>query len=132
MTVPKNLKADLKKRFTGATSDVEVTMAIMGGKYKSEIIWHLSEKKVLRYSELQRLVPAATAKMLSQQLKELEATGVVNRKLYPVVPPRTEYSLTSLGETLVPVITTMCDWGYDFLHAIGLPSPCDEKTAAQS
>ncbi len=127
MNIPAKLKAMLKSRFADVTSDVEITMTIIGGKYKSEILWWLSEKKVLRYSEIQRLIPTATAKMLSQQLKELETFGMVNRKLYPVVPPKTEYSLTELGESVLPVVNMLCDWGGDFLHALNLPSVCDKK-----
>ena len=95
---------------------VEATIALIGGKYKAVILWHLSQR-TLRYSELHRLVPRATDKMLAQQLRELEADGLVNRAVYPVVPPKTEYSLTELGETLTPVLDAMCTWGAGFLDA---------------
>lgn len=72
---------------------LEVTMELIGGKYKGVIIGHLIDK-TLRYNELQKLISHATPKMLIQQLKELEDDGIINRKLYPVVPPKTEYSLT--------------------------------------
>ena len=89
---------------------LEVTMEIIGGKYKGVIIGHLINK-TLRYNELQKLVSHATPKMLIQQLKELEADGIIERKLYPVVPPKTEYSLTKRGETLIPAIIELNKWG---------------------
>jgi DNA-binding HxlR family transcriptional regulator len=94
---------------------VEATLSKIGGKYKSIIIYHLNADGSLRFSELQRLIPQATAKMLTRQLRELEADGFVHREVYPVVPPKTEYSLTEQGETLVPIVTEMCDWGREHL-----------------
>lgn len=64
-----------------------------------------------RYGEMHRLIPQATPKMLTQQLRELEANGVIHREVYPVVPPRTEYSLTEFGQSLSPIIEAMCEWG---------------------
>lgn len=75
---------------------LEVAMEIIGGKYKGVIIGHLMDK-TLRYSELKKLIPHSTPKMLIQQLKELEQDGIIKRKMYPVVPPKTEYSLTKKG-----------------------------------
>ena len=89
---------------------VEATLFLIGGKYKPLILWHLIEKP-LHYMELQRLIPKATPKMLSQQLKDLEAEGIIHKEIYPVVPPKTEYSITEFGETLRPIIMAMCDWG---------------------
>lgn len=105
---------------------MELSMAIIGGKYKGVIIWHLIDNK-LRYSELQKVVPKATPKMLSQQLKELEADGIVQRKLYPVVPPKTEYSLTELGKTIVPIILELEKWGDKYFELLGLQNPCNVK-----
>ena len=82
----------------------------MGGKYKAIILYHLIKDGVMRYNELQKVIPRATPKMLSQQLRELEADGLINRKVYPVVPPKTEYSLTGRGQTLAPLINAMYDW----------------------
>ncbi|WP_455677802.1 winged helix-turn-helix transcriptional regulator [Sharpea azabuensis] len=69
----------------------------MGGKYKCVILYHLLIDGTLRFSELSRLMPQATAKMLTQQLRDLEHDGLILRKVYPVVPPKTEYSLTKRG-----------------------------------
>ncbi len=93
---------------------LEATMEIIGGKYKGIIIGHLINK-TLRYNELQKLISHATPKMLIQQLKELEADGIIKRKLYPVVPPKTEYSLTQRGETLIPAIIELNKWGMNYL-----------------
>ncbi len=106
---------------------VEAAVDIVCGKYKALIIYELIGK-VCRYNELQRAIPQATPKMLSQQLKELEADGIINRVLYPVVPPKTEYSLTDLGETLVPIVQSLCDWGENYFKLIGVPNPCEIQT----
>lgn len=75
------------------------------------ILYHLLEDRVLRYNQIQKYIPQATAKMLTQQLRELEADGLIHREVYPVVPPKTEYSLTERGKSLEPVIYSVCDWG---------------------
>lgn len=93
---------------------VEATLHIIGGKYKAIILWHLLEQ-TLRFSELRRLIPSATAKMLTQQLRELERDGIINRKVYPVVPPKTEYSLSARGQSLKPILTEICSWGKSYM-----------------
>ena len=91
----------------------------MGGKYKAIILYHLIKDGVMRYNELQKVIPRATPKMLSQQLRELEADGLINRKVYPVVPPKTEYSLTERGRSFTPVLNAMCEWGGSVLEKMG-------------
>ena len=93
---------------------VETTIHLIGGKYKAVILWHL-RNQVLRYSELHRLIPAATPKMLTQQLRELERDGLVRREVFPVVPPRVEYSLTDFGRSMEPVLKAMSAWGKGYL-----------------
>lgn len=95
---------------------VETTIELIGGKYKALILWHLSEA-TLRFSELQKIITNATPKMLTQQLRELEAQALIHREVYPVIPPRVEYSLTALGKSLMPVLISMRDWGADYLRA---------------
>lgn len=95
---------------------VEATLELIGGKYKALILWHLSEK-TLRFSELKKLLPTATAKMLTQQLRELEADKLLHREVFPVIPPKVEYSLTELGRSLMPVLVAMRDWGANYLRA---------------
>lgn len=104
---------------------VEAAMGVVGGKYKAIIIYHLINA-TLRYNEIQKEIPQATPKMLSQQLKELESDGIINRVLYPVVPPKTEYSLTDLSKSLIPVIQALCDWGEYYFEFLGVPNPCEE------
>lgn len=89
---------------------VDAVVQFIGGKYKPIILWHLAHDGTTRFGALSRVVPA-TPKMLTQQLRELEADGLVHREVYPVVPPRTEYSLTAFGRTLIPVLDAMCAWG---------------------
>jgi DNA-binding HxlR family transcriptional regulator len=93
---------------------VEATISLIGGKYKAIILWHLIET-TLRFNELQKYIPQATPKMLTQQLRELEADGLILRNVYPVVPPKTEYSLTDFGKSLVPILNLMCTWGNDYI-----------------
>lgn len=93
---------------------VEATLSLIGGKYKAIILFHLINQ-TLRYNELQKLLPQATPKMLTQQLRELESDELIVRTVYPVVPPKTEYSLSELGKTLTPIIDAMCDWGNNYL-----------------
>lgn len=116
---------DRKKALT-FQCPVEAALAVLGGKYKALIIWHLNVSGVMRYNEIQKAIPQATAKMLSQQLKELENDGLVKRKLYPVVPPKTEYSLTALGKTLVPIVDAMSQWGHEYFNILGIPDPCQK------
>lgn len=94
---------------------VEATLELIGGKYKALILWHLSEGK-LRFSELKKLISGATPKMLTQQLRELEARELIHREVYPVIPPKVEYSLTELGSSLMPVLVAMRDWGAEYMR----------------
>jgi DNA-binding HxlR family transcriptional regulator len=89
---------------------VEVTLEIIGGKWKGVILWHLT-RKTLRFSQLRRRLPGVTQKMLTQQLRELERDGLINRRVFAEVPPRVEYSLTEKGCTLTPLLNLMCEWG---------------------
>ena len=95
---------------------VETTIDLIGGKYKALILWHLSED-TLRFSQLRKLISNATPKMLTQQLRELELHALITRKVYPVIPPKVEYSLTALGKSMMPVLTSMRDWGAQYLRA---------------
>jgi DNA-binding HxlR family transcriptional regulator len=98
---------------------VEVTIGVIGGKWKSLILYYLIEKKIVRFGELRKLLPRVTAQMLTAQLRELETDGLVHRKIYTQVPPKVEYTLTMFGETLVPVILAMTEWGNSYLKNSG-------------
>ncbi len=98
---------------------MELTLQVIGGKWKPIIIHRLGDDGTLRFSEVKRSIPNITQKMLTQQLRELEADGIVHREVYPQVPPKVEYSLTELGESIMPVIGSLCEWGsrYERWHA---------------
>lgn len=93
---------------------VAATLQLIGGRYKGLILWNLMDGP-LRFSALRRAVPCATPKMLTQQLRELEADGLISRTVYPVVPPKVEYALTRLGRSLCPVLEAMRAWGGAYL-----------------
>lgn len=97
---------------------VEVALKFIGGKYKPIIIWHLFHN-TLRFNQLSKLIPKATQKVLTQQLRELERDGIIHREVFPVVPPKTEYSITEFGKSLFPIISAMADFGKIFLREKG-------------
>lgn len=102
---------------------VEAALSFIGGKYKPIILWHLRESP-LHYMELQRLIPRATPKMLSQQLRDLERCGMIARQVIPEKPPKTLYSLTDFGRSIIPAIDALCSWGTEYLAGRDLQRPC--------
>lgn len=92
---------------------VDLTLQIIGGRWKGIVIWNLRDNK-MRFGELKKVLVTINDKMLSQVLKELEMQGVVNRKVYEVVPPKVEYSLTEEGRKLLPIMQAMNDYGQYF------------------
>lgn len=102
---------------------VAATLDLIGGKYKALILWHLADKK-LRFSELRKVITNATPKMLTQQLRELEAQDLIHREVFPVIPPKVEYSLTELGHSLLPILVAMRDWGSSYLRNHALEPNC--------
>ncbi|WP_419892952.1 winged helix-turn-helix transcriptional regulator [Oceanobacillus kimchii] len=92
----------------------ELTLAVIGGKWKMLILWYLGKEGTKRFNELKSLMPNITQRMLVNQLRELESDFIVHREVYPVVPPKVEYSLTERGETLMPILKAMYDWGKDY------------------
>lgn len=89
---------------------MQITLDVIGGKWKPVVLYNL-QNKTMRFNELCRAIPAITQKMLTQQLREMEHDGLVKRKIYPEIPPRVEYSITSYGKTLNPILTSMTEWG---------------------
>ncbi|MCD8357442.1 MAG: helix-turn-helix transcriptional regulator [Clostridia bacterium] len=89
---------------------MEVGLNILSGKWKLRILWHLS-KGAIRFNELQRQLGKITTKTLTQQLRELENQHIIKRVVYPETPPKVEYSLTELGQSISPVLKALCEWG---------------------
>lgn len=101
----------------GYSCPVEATVDIIGGKWKSVILFHLLDGKK-RFGELQRLLPGVTQRMLTLQLRELEEDGIIYRNVYREVPPKVEYSLTDFGNSLQPIIRLMLEWGQQYMETL--------------
>ncbi len=93
----------------------ELTLSIISGKWKMLIMWHLGKEGTKRFGELKSLMPKITHRMLVSQLRELEDDLIVSRVVYPVVPPKVEYSLTERGRSLLPILDSMHEWGKNYL-----------------
>lgn len=93
---------------------VEATLSLIGGKWKTVIIWRL-KGRTLRYNQLMSELARISPKMLTKQLRELEEDGLIGRTIYPEIPPRVEYYLTDKGKSLIPIIDAMCQWGIENL-----------------
>ena len=85
--------------------------SLLSGKYKIQILYALMEFKIVRFNEMKRYIGSISYKMLSQTLKELERDKLIHRKEYPQIPPKVEYSLTECGESLMPILDSLCEWG---------------------
>lgn len=105
----------MKRCPTSYNCPVEATLELIGGKYKALILWHLIDG-TLRFSQISKRIPHATPKMLTQQLRDLEADNLIIRTVYPVVPPKVEYSLSDFGKSIIPILSAMCDWGERYLN----------------
>ena len=88
------------------------TLSLINGKYKMIILYTLMEFGVVRFNEMKKYIGGISYKTLSVNLKELEADQLVHREEYPQIPPKVEYTLTERGKTLIPILDSMCDWGY--------------------
>ena len=100
---------------------VEATLDVIGGKWKAVIVFHLFEDGTLRFAELCRKISGVSERILTRQLRELEADGLVHREVYAQVPPKVEYSLTPYGKTIKPVSTALCRWGEKHMKRMMLP-----------
>jgi len=101
---------------------VEAALVVIGGKWKALILWQLRDE-TLRFTQITQRLPMVSPRMLTKQLRELEEDAVISRKVYPEVPPRVEYSLTPLGQAVVPVLESLCSWGAEYLTTHGCPLP---------
>lgn len=96
----------------------EMTLDIMGGKWKPIILYYINHNGVARNSDLKRFIPSINERMLTRQLRELENDMLITRKVYPVVPPKVEYSLTESGKSLIPILTSLIEWGKNYAHSM--------------
>jgi DNA-binding HxlR family transcriptional regulator len=93
-----------------AASGIEQAFGMLEGRWKMVIVFHLFERGILRFSELERAIPGVSQKMLIQQLRDLERNGIVSRKVYPQVPPKVEYELTPWGQAMCPALDALLEW----------------------
>ncbi|HWR07202.1 helix-turn-helix domain-containing protein [Sporomusa sp.] len=107
---------------------MELTLELIGGKWKSLILWYLGDN-TLRFSELKKALPKVTQKMLTQQLRELEQSGLVYRYIYTQIPPKVEYSLTTSGKSLLPILASLCEWGQNYVNEV---EPSNQQTSCQA
>lgn len=105
----------------------ELALQIIGGKWKSIILYHLGREKILRFGELKKAMPNITEKMLTQQLRELEMDNLLIRNVYREVPPKVEYSLTEFGEKVLPVLAQLRELGIQYEQHFGLSGPYKDK-----
>ncbi|ARK24864.1 transcriptional regulator [Sporosarcina sp. P37] len=96
----------------------DLALSVIGGRWKIAIIWCLLQESPLRLSEIQKKLPDANQRMLIRQLRELEEDNIITRYVYPVVPPKVEYQLSEIGLLLKPVVTSICDFGDQFMDSI--------------
>ena len=102
----------MRKVYTAATAaaDVEAVFRLLEGRWKLVILFHLFGGQVQRFSDLEKLIPGISQKMLAQQLRQLEADGIVKRRQYPQVPPKVEYRMTEWGQALCPALDSLLKW----------------------
>jgi DNA-binding HxlR family transcriptional regulator len=117
------------KIYTPATAALNVAelLRLLEGKWKLIILFHLFDGKVRRYSDFEKLIPGISQKMLAQQLRQLEADGVISRKLYPQVPPKVEYKLTDWGQALCPALDALLKWAEQRDALLVKKGPDDEQ-----
>ncbi len=106
-----------KKSGCNFVCPVEAALEVLGGKWKGLILFHLRDN-TRRFNELKRLMPNITQRMLTKQLRELEADKVVHRKIFQEIPPKVEYSLTNFGLTLTPILVALHEWGAEYIEEI--------------
>ncbi|KRE82456.1 HxlR family transcriptional regulator [Paenibacillus sp. Soil766] len=109
----------------------ELTLAVIGGKWKLIIMWHLGLEGTKRFGELKRLIPGITQKMLTNQLRELEEDLLIYREVFAENPPKVEYSLTEYGQSLMPLLQMLFDWGKSYRENViqkTIPSEGKERS----
>ncbi|MEO0823899.1 MAG: helix-turn-helix domain-containing protein [Pseudomonadota bacterium] len=101
---------------------IEAALDLIGGKWKGSILFRCGEQ-TRRFNELGRLFPKISQRMLTNQLRELEADGLLHREVFAEVPPRVEYSLTPKGRSLLPALRSLYDWGETYALPVRMPAP---------
>lgn len=105
----------VKRRHSSLDSNpgcaVEAAISLIDGKWKCVALWYLHEKGTVRFNELMRLIDGVTQRTLTNQLREMETDGLINRVVYPQVPPKVEYSLSDRGRTFIPILLALSEWG---------------------
>jgi DNA-binding HxlR family transcriptional regulator len=122
----------MARKYDGQTGcDVEATLSVLGGRWKPVLLFHLLDGRK-RFGELCRLTPNATQRMITLQLREMEADGAISREVFPEVPPRVEYELTALGRSLEPLLLAMRSWGefYKLQDGKDHPTNIEDATVA--
>jgi DNA-binding HxlR family transcriptional regulator len=116
--MPIKLRSEIERKFKNKefTCEKELTMSIISGKYKVVIIWHLGNEGPHRYGELFKLFPGISNRILTKQLRDLEQDGIVSRTVYPVVPPKVEYFLTEMGQSILPIVNDIWRWGKEHMR----------------
>jgi DNA-binding HxlR family transcriptional regulator len=92
-----------------------LAMSVLEGKWKFAILYVLSSRGTLRFKELERAIPEISTRMLTKDLKHLEEKGILRREAYPTIPPKVEYSLTDIGRSIAPVISSITKWGEEYI-----------------
>ena len=103
---------------------ISTVQKLLGGKYKIELLWYIGKCDIRRFGQLRREIGGISESSLTKQLRELEAQKLIHREIYPVIPPKVEYSLTELGSSLIPVLVAMRDWGAGYLRTKDLETTC--------
>lgn len=111
-----NYQGELSRELQDVICPLTVTQNVIAGRWKIVILWHLSQRKVIRFNEFQRLLSGISKGILTRQLRELEDDEIIHREVYKEVPPKVEYSLTAQGEKFIPVLEAMQIWGQDLLQ----------------
>ena len=111
MSIQLRQEIEQRLRRNDFVCEKELTLAIISGKYKVVIIWHLGHEGPLRYGQIFKFFPGISDRILTKQLRELEYDNIIGRKVFPVVPPKVEYHLTDLGNTILPIVDAMWMWG---------------------
>lgn len=109
----------------------ELTLHMIGGKWKMLILWRLNKEGTKRFSELKKLMPDITQRVMINQLREMEEDLLIERTIYPEVPPKVEYTVTDYGKSLFPILKAMYDWGDNYVNSLGvelLPKINNEDT----